>query len=480
MLTISDEDIAQRLRADNPWWGGPVDLSAFPYKLRRRSYYRVFKALLARRVRRALVLLGARRVGKTTLLRQLIGEASATGQFGPVLFASVDTPTYSGMPLDRYLDFFARECQHDETGARLVVFDEIQYLNDWERHLKDLVDRFPQTTFVASGSAGAALKRKSDESGAGRFTDFVLPPLTFAEFIAFSEVDPALVRNAGPDDREAVLGFKTDDIAELNRHFIDYINYGGYPEVVTSPDVRDDMARTVGRDIVDKVLLRDLPSLYGIQNIPELNRLFTMLAFNTGQEVGLDALSQNSGVAKNTISRYIDYLEAAFLIFRVRRLDESARRFVRQRGFKVYLTNSSMRSALFGPVGESSRHLGALVETVAFGQWLHSPELQNIHYARWGDGEVDIVRLHPATQKPTWAYDIKWSDRALERPEEAKPVISLARSAGLRHVGISAMTARGTVSTEGVTVRVFPTSLQCYALGIRLLDENASIQGYEE
>src|SRR5512145_1594284 len=258
MLTISDEDIAQRLRADNPWWGGPVDLSAFPYKLRRRSYYRVIEALLARRVRRALVLLGARRVGKTTLLRQLIGEASATGQFGPVLFASVDTPTYSGMPLDRYLDFFARECQHDETGARLVVFDEIQYLNDWERHLKDLGDRFPQSTFVASGSAGAALKRKSDESGAGRFTDFVLPPLTFAEFIAFSEVDPALVRNAGPDDREAVLGFKTDDIAELNRHFIDYINYGGYPEVVTSPDVRDDMARTVGRDIVDKVLLRDL------------------------------------------------------------------------------------------------------------------------------------------------------------------------------------------------------------------------------
>jgi uncharacterized protein len=479
MLAISDDDIAQRLRGDNPWWSGSVDLTAFPYNLRRRSYYPVIKSLLARRVRRALILLGARRVGKTTLLRQLIGEASVTQQFGPVLFASIDTPTYSGMPLARYLDFFVAQCPHDESAPRLVVFDEIQYLSDWERHLKDLVDRYPQTSFVASGSAGAALKRKSDESGAGRFTDFVLPPLTFAEFIAFSEVDSALIRDAEPNDREAVLGFTTSNITELNRHLLDYINYGGYPEVVTSREVRDDIARTVGRDIVDKVLLRDLPSLYGIQNIPELNRLFTMLAFNTGQEVSLDALSQNSGVAKNTISRYIDYLEAAFLIFRIRRLDETARRFVRQRGFKVYLTNSSMRSALFGPVGESSRHLGALVETVAFGQWLHSPELQNLHYARWADGEVDIVRLHPATQKPTWAYDIKWSDRVLDRPEEAQAIVSLARSAGLRHVGVSAMTAHGTVPTEGVTIRVFPTALQCYSLGVRLLDQNAVIQGYE-
>jgi uncharacterized protein len=479
MLTISSEDIAHRLRADNPWWSASVDLSTFPYNLRRRSYYLVIKALVARRVRRALVLLGARRVGKTTLLRQLVGEASVSGEFGPVLYASVDTPTYSGMPLEAYIEFFAREHTHDPLAPRLIVFDEIQYLNDWERHLKDLVDRFPNTSFIASGSAGAALKRRSDESGAGRFTDFVLPPLTFAEFISFSDVDTQLVRDAEPGDPRSVLGFRTNDIVELNRHFADYINYGGYPEVVTSPAVRDDLARTVGRDIVDKVLLRDLPSLYGIQNIPELNRLFTMLAFNTGQEVSLDALSQNSGLAKNTISRYIDYLEAAFLIFRVRRLDETARRFVRQRGFKVYLTNSSMRSALFGPVQESNRHFGALVETVAFGQWIHSPELQNLHYARWNDGEVDIVRLHPATQKPSWAYDIKWSDRVLDRPEELKSIVTLARSSGLRQAGVSAIKAHGTLSVNGLTIRVFPISLQCYALGIRLLDETAVIHGYE-
>jgi hypothetical protein len=68
----------------------------------------------------------------------------------------------------------------------------------------------------------------------------------------------------------------------------------------------------------------------------------------------------------------------------------------------------------------------------------------------------------------------------LERPEEAKAIVLLARSAGLKHVGISATTAQGTLPTDGVTIRVFPTSLQCYSLGVRLLDENAVIQGYEE
>ncbi len=105
---------------------------------------------------------------------------------------------------------------------------------------------------------------------------------------------------------------------------------------------------------MQKVLLHDLPSLYGIEDIQELNKLFTALAYNTGQEISLDSLSQNANVAKNTIQRYIDYLEAAFLITRVRRIDEKAQRFQRQRNFKVYLTNPSMRAALFGPLPDDA------------------------------------------------------------------------------------------------------------------------------
>jgi len=101
--------------------------------------------------------------------------------------------------------------------------------------------------------------------------------------------------------------------------------------------------------------LRALPSLYGINDIQELNRLFATLAYNSGQEVSYEALSRTSGVAKNTIKKYIEYieyLEAAFLIVTVRRVDNNSKCFKRAVTLKVYLTNPSMRAALFEPVSD--------------------------------------------------------------------------------------------------------------------------------
>jgi uncharacterized protein len=165
---------------------------------------------------------------------------------------------------------------------------------------------------------------------------------------------------------------------------------------VANPAIRADLQQFVGRDIVQKVLMHDLPSLYGIEDIQELNRLFTAIAYNTGQELSIEALAQNAGIAKNTITRYLEYLEAAFLIIRVRRVDERAQRFQRQRHFKVYLTNPSMRAALFGPVEDRSQAVGALAETPTFSQWIHTSDLPTLHYARWSTGEIDIVRIDPA------------------------------------------------------------------------------------
>src|SRR5579875_3597206 len=128
MLTISEADVAARLAADNPWWHAPPDLSASPYSLPRRDYYGPLRDVVLSPVRRAVILLGARRVGKTTLLRQMIGAFAAERRFPAILFASIDTPTYTGLPLDRMLDLFRRAHPHDPNGARLVVFDEIQYL----------------------------------------------------------------------------------------------------------------------------------------------------------------------------------------------------------------------------------------------------------------------------------------------------------------------------------------------------------------
>lgn len=132
--------------------------------------------------------------------------------------------------------------------------------------------------------------------------------------------------------------------------------------------------------------------------------MFTTIAFNTAQEISPDALAKHSGVAKNTINRYLEYLEAAFLIKRVHRVDRNAKRFQRLMTFKVYLTNPSIRSALFAPLSDTSEEIGSLAETGIFSQWFHHPI--QLYYARWGDGEVDMVQLE-ATQRPRWAVEVK-------------------------------------------------------------------------
>ena len=107
---------------------------------------------------------------------------------------------------------------------------------------------------------------------------------------------------------------------------IDYINYGGYPEVVFSEKIRSNPSQYIKNDIIDKVLLRDLPSLYGITDIQELNKLFVHIAFRSGNEFSYEKLSTEAGIKKDTIKRYLEYLEAAFLIKVVNRIDQNAKR----------------------------------------------------------------------------------------------------------------------------------------------------------
>ena len=335
-------------------------------------------------------------------------------------------------------------------------------LRKWEVHLKTLVDSYPTIKCVASGSAAAALRLRSTESGAGRFTDFLLPPLTFYEYLHLLDKSELLEQ---PEHRAGF--FQADDINKVNEQFLYYLNFGGYPEVIFSSQIQADPARFIKSDIIDKVLLRDLPSLYGIGDIQELNYLFTTLAFNTANEISLGELSQNSGVAKNTIKRYVEYLEAAFLIKVVHRVDRSAKRFHRANFFKVYLTNPSMRAALFSPVRtEDNITISALAETAIYSQWFHSDH--PLYYARWPDGEVDIVSLG-ARQKPNWAVEVKWSDRYCEHPAEWKNLLSFCHANGLKEIRVTSKTKTLNCQLEGVTVSFFPASLYCYTVGYNII-----------
>src|SRR5690606_23476272 len=145
-------------------------------------------------------------------------------------------------------------------------------------------------------------------------TDFMLPPLTFQEFIQLKNKNHLIKLDSIIYARKSIPYYIPLDIDELNNEFLQYLNFGGYPEVVLSEKIQNDMGRYVKSDIVDKVLLRDLPSLYGIKDVQELNRFFTYIAYNTGNEFSYEKIAKESGIQKETLKKYLTYLESAFLI----------------------------------------------------------------------------------------------------------------------------------------------------------------------
>ncbi len=394
------------------------------------------------------------------MIKQLVQESINRG-ISPscVMYVSIDTPIYSGILLEKFLEFMPTS---EASEQKLIIFDEIQYLRDWEVHLKDLVDSNPQTKFIASGSAAAALRLKSRESGAGRFSDFMLPPLTFYEFLLFLNEDHLVIENEKNE-------YRATDLEKLNLRFIDYLNFGGYPEAVLNDQIRADPEQFIKNDIIDKVLLKDLPSLYGIDEIQELNRLFSFLAYNAGSEASLENISQESGLAKPTIKKYIEYLESAFLIIKLTTVDDNCRTMKRERNFKIYLNNPSMRAALFAPVESTdSERIGHLTESAIFSQWQHSFHFKNLRYARWrNEGEVDIVSLEGANQRPGWIGEIKWSDRIKTKfSEETRGIAALLRKhPSIKSAFFTTKTLSGTITVEGHQVKLSPSAVYCYTVG---------------
>lgn len=468
MQHIPKEEVIRRLRLENPWWQPPHAVPDLFSQWEPRRYLDIFFPLITnRRIRRAVVLMGPRRVGKTYLLHHAIARLILEQHVAPqqICYVSVDNPIYVHLSLEQIIELYQGAAGIDTSSTpTYLFFDEIQYLRNWEVQLKSIVDRLLHVKCVASGSAAAALKLKSAESGAGRFTDFLLPPVTFYEYLVMVKQD-SLVEIQEESDG---LNFKSPDIQALNRHFLHYLNFGGYPEVIFSEEIQSNPGRFIKSDIIDKVLLRDLPSLYGIQDIQELNTLFTALAYNTAQEISLEELAKRSGVAKQTIKRYIEYLEAAFLVRIVHRVDHNARYFQRARFFKVYLTNPSMRTALFSQLQATDDAVGALVETGIFAQWFHHQGHEVLHYARWKKGEIDIVSLGPS-QKLRWAVEVKWSDRYVEKIWELSEAIKFCARNNLESLSVTTCTKEGKANVLGVEIEFTPAALYAFLLGFNIL-----------
>ncbi len=467
---VSEELIIQRLQFENPWWtsGQPAD---FFIPFEKRLQFSGFQELVEETtIRRAVILMGPRRVGKTVLMHQSIGNLlNQNVSPNRIFYISIENPIYNYRGLEELFRMSLKASGNNDPKGCFLFFDEIQYLKDWEIHLKSLVDSYPYTKFIVSGSASAALKLKSMESGAGRFTDFKLPPLSFREYLTLLKLDHLVeqVNNANPVF--PVAGFSSSNIKELNNQFINYINLGGYPEVIFNKTIQSDPGRYIKSDIIDKVLLRDLPGLYGIRDVQELNSFFTTLAYNSGNELSLESLSSTSGVDKNLLKRYLEYLEAAFLIRILNRVDDSGKKFRRATFYKIYLTNPSLRSALFTPASPLDDSFGNMVETAIMSQLFNKDEIKP-YYARWSqgksNGEVDLVLLDDLKLKPKYAVEIKWSNRYFEKPIELKSLTYFCKKNNIRSALVTTIDKTGTKESGDIAINFIPASLFAYAAGV--------------
>ena len=469
---IPTDLILNRMKYENPWWVTNMIDTEYD-DLKRRSYFDLFYKLVEESdVKRAVVLMGPRRVGKTVLMHHAICDLIKKRKIrnSKICFITIENPLYLNMGLEELFQLARGAAGDSNPKGWYVFFDEIQYLKNWEVHLKVLVDSYPATKFIVSGSAAAALKLKSDESGAGRFTDFMLPPLTFFEYIQLKELTNLISESHVFWKGGKRPFYGTNNIEIFNNYFVDYINFGGYPEVIFSEKIKANVSRFIKSDIIDKVLLRDLPSLYGIQDVQELNTFFTRLVYYTGNELSLETLSVSSGVNKHTLKKYLEYLEAAFLIKQIHRIDESGKHFKRQNYYKVYLTNPSLRSALFSPLQPTDDMMGYMVETAIFSQWLHRSNFVP-WYSRWngGEGEVDMVGLDRKTQKPNWAVEIKWSNRLFSSTTELKNLILFCEKNNIKEAFVTTLDKWGGRTVNNISINFVPSSVYAFNVGFNTL-----------
>jgi predicted AAA+ superfamily ATPase len=165
-----------------------------------------------------------------------------------------------GGSLENLVRLFMEQHQHPAAGQYWILSDEVQYLKDWEVYLKSLVDTYPHIRFMARGSAAAALRMKIRKSGAGGFNEFVLPPLSFAEYLRFAGRDESLISEREDEAGAPPVTSPPTSTASTTNFSVTGTS-AAFPEAVASAAVRADPVRFLRQDIIDKVLLKDLPSL---------------------------------------------------------------------------------------------------------------------------------------------------------------------------------------------------------------------------
>lgn len=438
MAITSKEGILKVLTAFNPWWktGSVNPKMSKTYK--RFAFHEAMKRLDQVDIRRTVVLTGTRRVGKTTIQYQMIETLLARGVSPQkIVFISMDHPMLKLSGVNEVL-----ECYHENIYAEQDVyyfFDEIQYAQDWDKWLKTIYDMQPDTQVVATGSASPALIKGNQESGAGRWSVIPVPTMSFYEYCELLNLDrPELPKtfkatqmlHMTQQERTKVML----QLSKVQNHFNRYLQVGGFPELALADN--DIMAQQIMReDVVDKVLKRDLPSLYNIRNATELERIFLYLCNVSSEIVSIDAIAKElSGVSRPTVENYIQYLESANLIYQSLPVDMAGKKVLKASP-KIYIADAAIRNAVLmdDSLLTDPIEMGKIVETAVYKHVaaFYYQQATSVGYYRGGrkGKEIDIVVDKPNTYNIL--IEVKYRESAPIKDDDAIAELCAEASAAI-------------------------------------------------
>lgn len=323
---------------------------------------------------KAIIVLGARQTGKTTLLKKIISQKN------DVLWLNADEADtialFENSSSARLKAIFA--------GKKIVVIDEAQRITDVGLRLKLITDQIPGVQLIATGSSAFELANKVNEPLTGRKWEYKLFPLSFSEMVNYH-------------------GF-----LEENRLMPHRLIYGYYPEVVSNPG----QEKEVLKQLSDSYLYKDILMWERIKKPEKLLKLLQALAFQLGSEISYNNLASLLEMDNQTVEKYIQLLEQTFIIFRLPAFSRNHRKELK-RGRKIYFFDNGIRNALLANFNlpELRTDIGDLWEN-----FIISERIKYLHYnIIWANSyfwrtqdqqEIDYIEERDGI---LYAYEIKWN-----------------------------------------------------------------------
>lgn len=408
----STEDLRRVIAEQNPWRGlneVPVVLAPPTERPLARSLWR---RVLDDELRRYRLVLGPRRVGKTTVMYQTVRHLLEVG-IAPhrLWWLRLDHPLLMQMRLDALVRLVIDVVQATPEQPVYVFLDELVYARDWDLWLKTFYDEGYPVRIVGTSSATAALRDRRLESGAGRWDEDLLMPYLLTEYLDLLGVGTELPAPSATLSRtiEEALGRPglQADVADQRRRLI---LSGGFPELLLfQAALAEDLdevslvltsQQVLRRDAVERAVYKDIPQSFGVDDPLVLERLLYVLA---GQFTGIlsptNICRELGDLSQPTFDRYLAYLERAFLVFVLP--NYSGREMnVQKRGRVLYFVDPAVRNAAlqrgFAPT-ESPEEMGLLLENIVASH-LRSLAVQTharLFHWRDGRGDVDLIYDHP-------------------------------------------------------------------------------------